>query len=307
MSSAGCAGFARSVESVHVIGRRREAWGLALATLFLASAPLLAAAGNDGERLTSLARQALDNDTQLGALNLGVSVRGPVATVWGTVPSPSAGERAVLCLRRVPGVERVENQLTVESPGDSLFDFLKLPARPWSPKPIPGMRALDPAATAPQATRTSHGPVPLGPEFMPGPVPVFTPAPAAAPPMPTTAPAIVSSPAPPPSKLASRAPEAVAAAPIMPLIPLPVTRPIPVPLHDTTPVKAEPDDLERAIARLQQGNDRLRGIKTEVRGGAVYLRGNTRDWQELQAFARQIAELPGVERVVLDGVRSTPR
>ena len=192
---------------------------LSLAGVLALSAPLSAATRSDGEcRMTSLARLALDNDAQLGALNLGVSVRDHVATVWGAVPSPALASRAVTCLGRLPGVDRVENQLTVESPSDPLVDFLKLPARPLSPKPIPGMRALEPTETLPSSTRTSHGPVPVWhppPVFTPAPAPVLTPAPVAAAPVP---------------KLASRTPEAAATMPAtMPLIPLPVTAPHPAP------------------------------------------------------------------------------
>jgi hypothetical protein len=245
--------------------------------------PLPAAGGDDDCRMTSRARVALDSDVQLAVLSLGVSVRDEVASVWGSVPSAALADRAVNCLKRVPGVVRVENQLTVESPGDPLVDFLRLPARPLSPKPIPGMRVLNSVDPTPKSTRTSHGPVPVW-------------QPAAAP---------SAGPVTPEPKLTSRTPD-VTAPTTMPAIPLPVTRPTPVPLAqgEATPVKAEMRDLAGAIAELQQKNDRLGGIKLEVRGGTVVLRGTIRDWGELHAFARQIATLPGVERVVLHGVRS---
>jgi osmotically-inducible protein OsmY len=276
------AGFTRSVESVLVRGAL--AGVLAWATFV---APVSAANSDTDCRLTSRARMALDNDVQLGTLSLGVSVRDEVASVWGSVPSTALADRAVNCLKRVPGVARVENQLTVESPGDPLVDFLKLPARPLSPKPIPGMRVLNPVETAPKSTRTSHGPVPIW---------QAAPVPSVAPTLGTAEP-----------KLTSRTPEAGAAGPLtMPAIPLPVTRPGAVPLGtgEATPVKAETADLARSIADLQQGNDRLNGIKPEVRGGTIVLRGTIRDWAELHTFARRISTLPGVERVVLDGVRS---
>lgn len=279
--------FTRSVESLRVGGWR---WALAnvlaCAGLIAVAGPLPAAGSGADCRMTSRARLALDGDVQLAALNLGVSVHDEVASVWGSVPSTALADRAVNCLKRVPGVIRVENQLTVESPSDPLVDFLKLPARPLSPKPIPGMRVLNPVEPTPRSTRTSHGPVP-----------VWQPAPARS-----------AVPVTPEPKLASRTPDA--SGPMtMPAIPLPVTRPIPVPLAqgEATPVKAEARDLASSIADLQQGNDRLAGIKPEVRGGTVVLRGTIRDWEELHTFARRIATLPGVERVVLDGVRTSPR
>jgi osmotically-inducible protein OsmY len=277
---------AKSASSLHLPTARHGArFAVALAGVLMLAVSTATANSDAERRMASLARQALDNDTQLGALNLGVSVRDQVASVWGTVPSPAVAERAVTCLGRVPGVARVENQLTVESPGDPLVDFLKMPARPLPPKPAPGMRALDPTPTVPKSTRTALGPVPVW-----QPAPVFR-APAS--------PAPVREP-----KLASRT-DVVAAAPTMPLIPLPVTRPIAVPLHDEA--KPDSDRLTTSIADVLKGSDRLRGIKPEVRGGIVYLRGQVHDWEELHAFARQISRLPGVERVVMDGVRTAPR
>ena len=298
MSSAGRAGFARSVESVFA-GRRRWVWMLALAGVLTAAAPLLAAADNDAERITSRARQALDNDAQLGALSLGVSIRNETATVWGSVPSASLGERAVLCLSRVPGVARVENQLTVESPTDSLFDFLKLPARPWSPKPIPGMRTLIRGRR-----RASDADIAQASAHRPG--------------VRARVRCRCSCRLPRPWRAPRRRPRSCRAPrrrlrswhrarPRRLQSPCrhsaPVTRPMPVPLHDTTPVKASPTTSIVRSPQLQQGNERLRGIRAEVRGGAVYLR---RQHPRLARTAQlRPADCPTSHRrgVVLDGVR----
>lgn len=262
--------------------RALGSWAVGLGLML----PMASAAPNNATdaqcRMTSLARQALDGDAQLGALNLGVSVRDEVATVWGTVPSSAIADRAVNCLRRVPGVARVDNQLTVECPTDPLVDFLKLPPRPLTPKPLPGMRVQEPVE--PRSTRTSHGPVPVWHPAAPVP------------------------PAPEPKLTSRPEPTAAVAAVTMPVIPLPVLRPAPVPLREeAVPVKAEQRDLSRVIADLQNPYEHLRGVKPEVRGGVVHLRGTVGSWQELQTFARAISQLPGVDRVVLSGLRDAPR
>jgi osmotically-inducible protein OsmY len=242
---------------------------LAVAGLLTLSEPV-SARNSDAEcRRASLAREALDGDAQFGALNLGVSVRNDVATVWGTVPSAAVAARAVACLARVPGISRVENQLTIESPADPLVDFLKLPARPFVPKSLAEARAAAP--TGPKSTRTAHGPVPVWrPERKP--------------------------------RLAESKTTALAAV-TMPRIPLPVTRPTPTPLPST---RAD-DALARSVADLHRQHPQLRDIEPEVRARIVYLRGRVRAWDDLQALARQIALLPGVERVVLDRVGPAQR
>jgi BON domain len=79
---------------------------------------------------------------------------------------------------------------------------------------------------------------------------------------------------------------------VMPAIPL------------STP--APTDDLASAIERLRQENVRLGGIRLEWSGRALHLRGTVTAWPDVYDFAKAVAQFPGVERVILDGVRLDP-
>jgi hypothetical protein len=221
--------------------------------------------------LTALARQALLDDVELGLLNLGVSVNDHVATVWGPVPSQAGARRAVECLRRVQGISRVVDQLSVEPPQDPLFDFLKLPPRPLDlhkPGFQTGPDVRPPESVDKTRTRTSLGPAsrsvlddarPAGAQGKPG------------------------------AQSAS-----LAEVPAMPSLVLPVVAPA-------------AGDLPHEIAALQEKNARLRYVHPEVQGGVVSLRGFVYSWEDLFALARSISLLPGVERVVIRDVKMAGR
>ena len=57
-------------------------------------------------------------------------------------------------------------------------------------------------------------------------------------------------------------------------------------------------ELPDRIERVRAGDARYRLIVFEVKSGAVYLRGTAKP-EHVMAFAKAIADLPGVERVVL--------
>lgn len=84
-------------------------------------------------QVTVRARQALYHDNLLSSLNLGVSVRNHVATLWGQAPTAFLAQRALDRVKEVPGVARVVNRLTVETPGDPLLRFLKSVPQPEPP------------------------------------------------------------------------------------------------------------------------------------------------------------------------------
>jgi len=77
-------------------------------------------------RLVSRARKALHDDPILSALNLGVSVRSSVATLWGTVPTPNLRSKAETIVRKVPGILDVHNELQVEAVDEPLTEFLRI-------------------------------------------------------------------------------------------------------------------------------------------------------------------------------------
>jgi hypothetical protein len=61
---------------------------------------------------------------------------------------------------------------------------------------------------------------------------------------------------------------------------------------------------DQAIARLQRGDPRFRDLRAEPRGGQVRLTGSAASWQDVYDLARALADLPGVERVVFDQIRT---
>src|SRR5262249_58720844 len=65
-------------------------------------------------RLTVLARQSLQKDELLAALNLGVSVQSRTATLWGAIPSAELARRAEELVRQVPGGAEGQNDLRIE-------------------------------------------------------------------------------------------------------------------------------------------------------------------------------------------------
>jgi hypothetical protein len=233
-------------------------WAALVSPLSAASSPEAALADC---RLTVRAREALLQDTLLRDLNLGVSVRNYVATLWGPVPSKLLSRRAAERVRSVPGVADVVNRLVVETPRDPLMEFLRTPPA----KPQAGV-TRSPAVLARQEPK-------LIPEVIWHPV--------------NRDASTKSAPPPTPKKPVG----------LMPAIPLPTS---------AAGSPAPPDDLAQAVEHLRQGNDRLRGIRPEWNGRIVHLRGTVSVWPEFYDFAKAVAQLPGVERVILDGVRFDP-
>jgi hypothetical protein len=90
-------------------------------------------------QLAVYARQALMDDEMLAPLNVGVSVRQSVATLWGPVPSPAHVQRARERVQRVRGVIEVRSELHVAPSDVPLADVVppeeKLP-------PLPGPRTV---------------------------------------------------------------------------------------------------------------------------------------------------------------------
>jgi osmotically-inducible protein OsmY len=67
------------------------------------------------------------------------------------------------------------------------------------------------------------------------------------------------------------------------------------------PVEArETPSLIVRIDRLRQRDDRFRAIHLQVQGGLVTLGGIVAHADDLYEFARQVAHVPGVERIILD-------
>ncbi len=71
------------------------------------------AANPDDIQLTTEARQSLNADKRLAPLNLGVTVTGGIATLFGPIPSEELSRRAEARVRVVSGLQNVRNELHV--------------------------------------------------------------------------------------------------------------------------------------------------------------------------------------------------
>jgi osmotically-inducible protein OsmY len=120
--------------------------------------------------LTLAARTHLARDAALAPLNLGVSVRNGVATLWGAVPSSDLARQARDRLRQLRGVAEVRDELTVTTPeGERVVppSVLAQPAPPAEPRRTgpavqPGPVRARPAARRPPSEAVSlSAPVPL--------------------------------------------------------------------------------------------------------------------------------------------------
>jgi hypothetical protein len=220
---------------------------------------------------TVLARSALAKDRELAPLNLGVRVHNRVAVLWGPVPSVDLMQRAVQVLRNVPELLEVRNELHVE-PGE-MPPPLFLPERTSSPAVLPGFSPPDetlPGTFSRRAARMPGLPVP-------GETVLYKPA-------------VVNSPA----------GEEDGTRFVLPPIIIPAGGVAPAPLP------AKSTSLEEAVRRLQQTNPRFQGLRAVVLPGQIRLSGSAVSWEDVYGLASALARLPGVERVVLDQVRTLP-
>ena len=86
----------------------------------------------------------------------------------------------------------------------------------------------------------------------------------------------------------------------------------PLPLGEETPAQtvssALPvEGLAAAVEQARQAEERYRPIECRVEGGVVVLRPGTGRGEDLMAFARAIAHLPGLTRIVIENAAAAPR
>ncbi len=99
----------------------------------------------DGDRdvlQTILARRLLHEDPDLVAWNIGVIVQDRVLVLWGPVPSAEVVFRAELCVRTMPGLADVRNELFVCEPIEAIKRPLRIQLPPTHlpdrlPPPLP--------------------------------------------------------------------------------------------------------------------------------------------------------------------------
>lgn len=225
-------------------------------------------------RLALQARQLLMEDEALAPLSLGVSVRAGVAIVWGTAPSADLARKAEERLRQMPALAGVQNQVRVDPKGDPILDlhnqiyYLRQQTSMTS--------TVRPDAPSETATLTGR---PGGPETAPTPTESTGPKPGI----------VLLAPIAVPSSPAAGPRETGGAIQSPPASGLPTS------------------SLMASIDRLRQQNPRFRQVQPQLSGGVVRLHGSVAGWDDLFELARSISHLPGVERVILEGVHVTGR
>ncbi|HEV3117437.1 MAG TPA: BON domain-containing protein [Gemmataceae bacterium] len=244
--------------------------------------------------LTLRARRALADDPVIAKLDLGVEVRNRVATLWGSVSSKELCQQAEARLRNGLGLTAVCNELHIDAadaPGGPLP-----PLQVRSPLAEPMIRESPPQRQT-VAQRPSDIAAVMSQEVLwhAATARTITKAPledshgTAAPALPAVKPAGASKPP-------------------MPLVSLPG-----YPVRDVMPTPAAPAlapaaeksvDLATAVESFRTRDARYQGIKPEIRGHVVVLRGTVLRWDHLYDLARSVSTIRGVERVVLDNVRA---
>ena len=249
------------------------------------------------------ARNVLLQDEVLAGQILGITVRNRVAILWGVVSSPCVALRAENCLRGLPGLAAIRSELSLDTrtehagarntssgsrtplpesrrvQGKLVHRVEEQPSTPgqefrWRPaeRKGPDKMAAQPGKSSLQSERRAER---LAAESLPG--------------FPSPDSNGASLPVMPALVLPAQPSVADAARPRIP--------PSPAGPQTTSSL------LER-IEALRLADDRFRGIRVEVRGDAVYLRGTVYSWDQLFELARSISQLPGVRRVLFEEVRA---
>jgi osmotically-inducible protein OsmY len=251
--------------------------------------------------LSLRARQVLQDDS-LADLNLGVSVRDRVATLWGTVPNRDVARRAEERLRQVIGLTSVLSQLHVnDHKGKDI-----------GPRNLASLAQRVPL-TEPQVTHSANRQDAMvrridDHALAPSRQTVWRPALRRAPEDPISTPGIG----------ADACPAWVPYLPqgeSSPWTPgKPAERTVPSPRLPLSPASAgaeTPDSTDSSSARLTKAVDaerlkdeRFYQVRPEVRGGVVYLRGTVYRAEHIYELARSVSRLPGVERVVLENIQT---
>jgi osmotically-inducible protein OsmY len=131
------------------------------------SAPRPASADSFADcRHTIFARQAMQNDLLLAPLNVGVTVQGRTATLWGGIPSADLARRAEEIVRKVPGVSIVRNDLRVDRPGQLDGGLLVHSLSPTNTEPRPVVKPVASDSLTSLATWTGAEKTPPAPPIV---------------------------------------------------------------------------------------------------------------------------------------------
>ncbi len=225
----------------------------------------------DFERMV-FARQALQQDDQLGALNLGVTVRGRVATLWGGIPSEALARRAEERLRGTAGITTVRNELRIEPRRDVKKNLFALPTTPPGDTQQAGSFPAPGSLTSLPGSRVGISRSGFTPEAA-----------------------------------ENTPPEAVTVMPPLVITLRPPPFPEPPPLKDRKTAPVATADLNAALERVRAGESRFRQIRMDVQDGRVRLSGTVPQAGDMMAFAQLIAKVPGVKHVIVGATRTPER
>ena len=219
-------------------------------------------------KLEIQALAALNQDASISPLNLSVQVRNRVAHLSGAVPTAELRRQAITIVEKVPGILEANTKKLIVTRAPRSEQRLTLPLEDEKPTET---RSASPGALA------ARDSAPLLPDR-------FKTAP---PPTDST-----------PRTIALLAPEAVASPPRRPQTGRLTANPRPRP---------NAVSLDASIDRLRQSDHHYRAIRAEVQGATVHIFTGDTAGEHVMAFARAIARIPGVERVVLKDSSSRPR
>lgn len=218
-------------------------------------------------KLEIQALAALNQEATIAPLNLSVQVRNRVAHLSGAVPTAEVRRKAISIVEKIPGILEANTKKLIVTRAPRSQQRLTLPLEDEKPTET---RSASPGALA------MHDSALLMPD------------------RPKTAPPPIDS---APRAVALLSPEAVISPPRGPqsgrLTANPRSRPNTVP-------------LDSSINRLRQSDRHYRAIRTEVQGATVHIFTGDTPGEHVMAFARAVASIPGVERVVLKDTPSRP-
>lgn len=219
-------------------------------------------------KLEIQALAALNQDAAIGPLNLSVQVRNRIAHLSGTVPTAEVRRQAITIVESVPGILEANTKKLTLTRAPRSEQRLTLPLEDEKPAET---RSASPGALA---ARDAASLLPDRPK--------------------TTPPTADST----PRTVALLSPEAVASSPRGPQAGRLTANPRPRP---------NAVSLDTSIDRLRQSDRHYRAIHTEIQGATVHVLSGDTPGEHVMAFARAVARLPGVERVVLKNTSSRPR
>jgi hypothetical protein len=210
-------------------------------------------------------------------LNLGVKVKGGVATLWGPVPSEAVARQALKIVGNVEGVIRVESDLHVERRSSSLACLPRSPpTRVSTASPDRASWSLDLLNGAAR-------------DAAPPPLCLPSPAVETTPPARSLRDRLLAAGHKKPDREARANPRAV---------------PLVLPRKENPPPTILPavstDALLSAVRRLQRDDVGFQAVQFEVRGGTVVVHPGEAAQEYAMAFAEKVRKLPGVIEVVFE-------